>query len=66
MSVTDPISIETTPSGDDPIGTCDALSPLDLSSFASCFLRIAADGSVHDGEADRDTAAKPFAETKTV
>jgi hypothetical protein len=66
MSVTDPMYIETTPSGDDPIGPRDAISPLDHSNFVSCFLRIAADGSVHDGEADRDTVAKPFDETKTV
>jgi hypothetical protein len=60
------MSIETMPISDDAIGPCDAISPLDHSNFVRCFLRIATDGSVHDGEADRDTAAKPFDETKTV
>jgi hypothetical protein len=37
MSFTDPMPGETTPSGDDPIVPCDALSPLDFWSFANAF-----------------------------
>jgi hypothetical protein len=66
MSVTDPMSGETTPSRDDPMGPRDAISPLDLWGSANYFLRIAADGGIHDSEADRDRVAKPFAETKAV
>jgi hypothetical protein len=65
-SFTDLMSGETMLSGVDPKGPCDAGSPLDLCNFAGCLLCNVIDGSFHDGEADRDRAAKPIAKAKAV
>jgi hypothetical protein len=64
-SFTDLMSGETI-GGDDPKGPCDAISSADHRNFAGCLLCSVVDGGFHDGEEDRDRAAKPIIKTETV
>lgn len=65
-SVTDPLSGEMMRSGDEPVGPYDAVSAVGFRIFTMCFLRVAFDGHVYNGEADCDRATKSLTEGKAV
>jgi hypothetical protein len=53
-------------SGDEPVGPYDAVSAVGFRIFTMCFLRVAFDGHVYNGEADCDRATKSLTEGKAV